>query len=35
MYDNGIVKIGDFGWATTFKNRKSTTYCGTLDYVSP
>ena len=31
----GTVKLCDFGWASTFENHMKTTFCGTLDYVSP
>jgi len=31
---NGVSKLCDFGWAAICKDRR-TTYCGTLDYVSP
>lgn len=29
-----VSKLCDFGWAAVCKDRR-TTYCGTLDYVSP
>lgn len=35
LCEYGTVKLCDFGWATSFKDRKSTTFCGTLDYLSP
>lgn len=35
LYEYGVVKLCDFGWATSFKQEKSTTFCGTLDYLSP
>jgi len=30
----GVCKLCDFGWSAVCKDRR-TTYCGTLDYVSP
>ena len=33
---NNVVKLADFGWSIyTGKTNKRTTFCGTLDYVSP
>ena len=31
----GIAKLCDFGWSSTFKDSMRSTFCGTLDYVSP
>jgi serine/threonine protein kinase len=35
LYENGVVKLVDFGWAASFVPEKPDTFCGTLDYVSP
>lgn len=34
---NNVVKLADFGWSIYLgqDNEKRTTFCGTLDYVSP
>jgi len=29
-----VLKISDFGWSV-FSKEKRTTFCGTIDYVSP
>ena len=31
---NGNIKLCDFGWSTEFSGNR-TTFCGTLDYMSP
>lgn len=35
IYSHGVVKLCDFGWATSFKEQLPSEFCGTLDYVSP
>lgn len=35
IYSHGVVKLCDFGWATSFKSQLPNDFCGTLDYVSP
>ena len=32
---NCSIKLCDFGWASYYDNKMKTTFCGTLDYVSP
>lgn len=31
----GTIKLADFGWAVYAPRTKRTTFCGTLDYLSP
>jgi serine/threonine protein kinase len=31
----GVAKLCDFGWAAHHKETPLTTFCGTLDYLSP
>ena len=33
-YFQNNIKICDFGWSTVM-NKKTKSFCGTLDYVSP
>lgn len=35
IYSEGVVKLCDFGWATSYKNQFPRDFCGTLDYVAP
>ncbi len=35
MMFGDTAKLCDFGWARVFDSRMKTTFCGTLDYVSP
>jgi serine/threonine protein kinase len=35
LYEGGVVKLCDFGWATSWKDGKLGSFCGTLDYLSP
>lgn len=30
-----VVKLCDFGWSSYYRNEMKTTFCGTLDYLSP
>ena len=34
MINYGILKLSDFGWSI-YTSIQRTTFCGTLDYVSP
>lgn len=34
LTSSGVAKLCDFGWASVV-DRQRTTYCGTLQYVSP
>jgi aurora kinase len=31
----GTIKISDFGWSAHSPNDRRTTFCGTLDYLTP
>jgi aurora kinase len=35
MFDNGQLKISDFGWSVHAVNEHRMTYCGTLEYLPP
>lgn len=35
VYQNGVVKLLDFGYATYVSEEPIDTLCGTLDYASP
>ena len=30
-----VIKLCDFGWSSFYSNEMKTTFCGTLDYLSP
>jgi serine/threonine protein kinase len=35
MYDEGILKISDFGWSVRSEKESRKTFCGTLEYLPP
>ena len=35
IIQKGTIKLADFGWAVYAPKTKRTTFCGTLDYLSP
>lgn len=35
MFDNGVLKLSDFGWSVHSENELRKTFCGTLEYLPP
>ena len=35
MFENGVVKLCDFGWCTRLEGGQRITFCGTVEYMSP
>ena len=35
MFENGVVKLCDFGWCTRLDGGQRITFCGTVEYMSP
>ena len=35
LYDNGVCKLCDFGWCVKLDGKQRSTFCGTMEYMSP
>ncbi len=35
MFENGVIKLCDFGWCTKLNGGQRITFCGTVEYMSP
>ena len=35
MFDDNLVKLGDFGWCVEIETKTRSTFCGTIEYMAP
>ena len=35
MFDESLVKLGDFGWCVEIETKTRSTFCGTVEYMAP